>query len=112
MSKQSEKGYRFEKLVAVLLQKIWPDAKRLGRANAVDVDGTPYWIECKHRKRGGSSIESAYAQATTRTDGRPCVVVSRVDRGPILVTVGIDTLAHMLRGTEQGAEGETPDEES
>lgn len=92
------KGRVFERAVAKLLRAIWPDAKRgfqsrSGR-DAPDVDGTPFHFECKHGAR--VNVRAAMRQALAATDGRPVVVVSREDRGDILVTMRMaDWLAAM-----------------
>lgn len=87
------KGAGFERGVAILLRCIWAGAKRgIGQARSggevPDVDGTPYWIETKHRRR--VCIRAAYEQAREASDGRPPVVISRENGGPILVTMGVD----------------------
>src|SRR5690606_15391046 len=93
------KGATFEREIAHALQTLWPGAKRgIGQARlgseVADVEGTPFWAECKHRKR--VSISAAYRQAVEATDGRPVLVVTREDRQPILVTM---TLADWLQWT-------------
>lgn len=91
MSKRSRiKGAAFERLVAAMLGTIWPGAKRgLGQARSggevPDVDGTPYWVECKHRHR--VSVRAAYEQAREASDGRPVLLVHRETGGPALVTM-------------------------
>lgn len=93
MGKRSrDKGAAFERAIAITLRSVWDAAKRgIGQARAggevADVEGTPYWIECKHRRR--VSVQGAFVQATEATDGRPPVVISRENRGPLLVTMGL-----------------------
>lgn len=93
MSKQKTKGGKFERDIAQKLAKFWPDAKRgLGQARSgdevSDVEGTPFWIECKHWRK--CSPNTAYDQAEKATDGRPVLVVTKDDRRPVLVTMTLD----------------------
>lgn len=99
------KGRVFERLVAKLLRAVWPEAKRgfqsrSGR-EAPDVDGTDLWIETKHGAR--VNIRAAMRQALAATDGRPVVVVSREDRGEVLVTMRFED---WLRVAGSGAQRE------
>ena len=82
------KGAAFEREVSNLLKQIYPDARRgIGQARSggevADVEGTPWWVECKRKKK--CSIPAAWRQACEATDGRPCLVVAKDDGGPILV---------------------------
>lgn len=49
-----------------------------------DVEGTPFWVECKRQKK--CSIKAAIRQAEAATDGRPILVVTKNDHEPIRVT--------------------------
>lgn len=74
------KGADFERLIAKRFQAVYADAKRgIGQARSAkevsDVDGTPWWVECKHRK--DVSVPAALRQARKDGDGRPVVVVWR-----------------------------------
>jgi hypothetical protein len=75
--------------MAITLKGLWPAAKRgiqyTGGSEAPDVDGTPYWVECKCGKR--TNIKAAVKQATDASDGRPIVVISKNDREETLVTM-------------------------
>jgi hypothetical protein len=100
---QRDKGSTFERLIATVFRDIWPEARRgIGQARSAkevpDVDGCPYWPELKHRKT--VSIQSAMKQARNDTDGRPPIVVSRDNRGPILVTLELDTFLALCRDAE------------
>lgn len=53
---QRDKGHGFERRVAKDLREFWPEAKRGfqtrgGTSEAPDVDGTPFFVECKAHKR-------------------------------------------------------------
>lgn len=86
------KGRRFEQEVARLLRTKWPEARRglsqtRAGAECCDVEGTPYFIECKrYKKCTPGVIAKARAQGEKATDGRPVVVVFKSDGpGPVSV---------------------------
>lgn len=98
------KGQAFERLIANELKVIWPEARRgIGQARSAkevpDVDGCPAWIECKHQIR--VNICAAMEQAEAATDGRPCVVVSRNNSGPILVTMKLEDWMRLFPVTDK-----------
>ena len=78
------KGATFERTIAKrFAEGIYPDAKRgLVQARCAkegpDVEGTPWWVECKAGK--SPRLWAALAQAQAATDGRPCLVVAKRDR--------------------------------
>ncbi len=84
------KGRAFEQETARKLRPMFGDRvkrgfqRRDGR-EAPDVDGTPYWIECKHAKC--VNVRAAMAQAIAATDGRPPVVIAKDNgvRVPLVV---------------------------
>jgi hypothetical protein len=83
------KGANFERLIANTLKPYWPGARRgIGQARSskevADVEGTPYWIECKRQKR--CSIKAAIRQAEAATDGRPIWVITKNDKEPVMIT--------------------------
>jgi hypothetical protein len=87
------KGNAFERQVATECREVWPAAQRGLRqtrdgAESADVEQTPYWIECKADER--RPIERAVAQALAATDGRPIAVVSKRNRGELLVTMRLE----------------------
>lgn len=87
------KGHNFERKVANALKPIWPGAvrgtqTRGGTSQEPDVDGTPYYIECKKGKR--TNIKAALKQALDGSDGRPPVAISQDDRKPIIVSMYFD----------------------
>jgi hypothetical protein len=94
-SKSRNKGHNFERLIARKLQVVWPACKRgIGQARSsgevADVEGTPYWIECKRCKKCDPA--AAMRQAQEATDGRPCVVVYKDDYAKPLVMMHLSTL--------------------
>lgn len=96
------KGAAWERALASILQPLWPQAERgIGQARrgseVADVEGTPFWVEAKHRKK--VSIPAAYRQATEATDGRPVLVVTKEDRCEPLVTMTLDTFLKWTKKT-------------
>lgn len=92
------KGKRFEQLIARLLRPFWGTwrgARQSRRGDdAADVENSPFWIECSHG--AAPSIPGKWRQATRATDGRPVLVVTRRNRGPILVTMEIQQFQRLL----------------
>lgn len=87
---QRRKGHAFERWVARELRKLWPQARRGyqsrgGGAEASDVEGTPFHVECKRGKR--PSPRAALEQAKADTDGRPVVCVIKDDRAEPFVVM-------------------------
>ena len=97
---QRTKGHSFERLIAQMVRAFWPDAyrgnQRYKGSREADVEGTPFHFECKKGKR--PNIIAAMKQADERAGLRPTAVVSRVDYGPILVTIHYSTFEELLRG--------------
>jgi len=84
------KGATFERTVAQILRQVYPDAKRgfqfRAGTDAPDVISCGgWWVECKHGAR--TNAVAAHAQAVAASDGRTPLVITRDNRGPILVTV-------------------------
>lgn len=76
------KGSSFERDIVHRFRELAPEARRgIGQARTAgevcDVEGTPYWLECKHRKQ--IDLEEAIQQADRDTDGRLPIVVYRVN---------------------------------
>lgn len=100
MSKyQRTKGHSFERHVAAALRGVYPDSKRGyqtrgGTTEAPDVDGTPWFIECKVGAR--PNIMAAMQQARDATDGRPVLAVTKRDREEPLVTMELPTFLGMI----------------
>jgi len=91
MSKKSRtKGAAFEREVAVAMRAVWPDARRGGhdqhsKFGSPDVDGTPFFVECKRYARVlRSTVLGAFQQADAAAkragDPRPLLVVTRADK--------------------------------
>ncbi len=96
------------------MRPVYPEAKRgfqsrSGR-DGCDVEGTPYWVECKHGKC--VNVRAALRQALATTDGRPVLVVAKDDRTePIVVMRLCDWLEHAARqgaAPTAGSSGPTP----
>lgn len=100
-SSSRNKGHNFERKIARSLRELFPDTKRGfqtrgGTGEEPDVDGTPFFIECKKHKR--CNIQKAYAQALggaseeaarDRSRPRAPVAITQDDRGHILVTMNM-----------------------
>lgn len=91
------KGADFEREIAERLRVLWPDARRgLGQArsgaDAPDVDGAPWWVQCKHGARPNipAAMRQAARDATAAHDERPPVAITRANRGPVLVSMRLE----------------------
>jgi hypothetical protein len=87
------------------LRKVYPAARRgIGQARDAgevsDVDGVPFWVEAKHRKR--PNIRAAFAQAVAARGKRtlPVLVITRADRDDDLATMRLDVLVKLLAELE------------
>lgn len=95
------KGANFERRVAADLREIFPEAKRGfqtrgGTAEAPDVDGTPFYIECKAHKK--VDREAAYAQALQGSIGKTNnipVAICKDDRKPPVVRMVLGDLVYL-----------------
>lgn len=90
------KGKKWERAVAVKLRPLFGSGVKRGYQTrdgreAPDVDGTPYWIECKHGVN--INLHAALAQAVRASDGRPPVVVAKYqNRAPMVAMLLTDWL--------------------
>lgn len=92
------KGKAFEREIASAMRAAgFGEARRglqsRGGGEVPDVEGTPWWVECKVGK--SPRVLAAYEQAREATDGRPVLVVTKWDRGPTLVTMDLSTFLEM-----------------
>jgi hypothetical protein len=93
------KGKNFEREVAAKLREVYPEARR-GLAQprsgdeTPDVDGTPFWVECKVGQR--INVQAALSQATDATDGRPPLAVCKVDREPATATMLLSDFINLV----------------
>jgi hypothetical protein len=81
---QRIKGRAWEQTVARLFRALFGEKVKRGwqtraGSDAPDVDGTPWFIECKKGKR--IAILAALEQAKKASDGRPPLAVTYEDRG-------------------------------
>ncbi len=102
-----DKGARFERAIANQLKPIYPKAVRgVGQTqagcNGSDVEGTPWWIECKARKV--TNIEGAFAQALDAKeqaeDERPVLVITKKDREPKKATLLLSDFIQLIEQKE------------
>lgn len=100
---QRNKGANFEREIANFLKANgFPQARRgIGQSRSAkevsDVEGTPFWVECK--VGAGPSVRAAIAQAEAATDGRPIAVVVKWDGGKPYVLFGLEDLACFCLGS-------------
>lgn len=99
-----DKGSKFERLIANELKVLFENACRgVGQtqkgSTCADVEGTPFWVECKHGKQ--PNIRAAFKQAIDARkdadDSRPILVVSRKDRGIVMASMELETLIELLK---------------
>ena len=97
------KGQRGEREFAARLAALYPDAHRGAQSRSgrdgCDVEGTPWWVECKTRH--GIAVFRFLEQAERDTDGRPVLVRLREDgdtRGAVLLRE--DVFLDLLRQAE------------
>lgn len=104
------KGQSFEREVAGHLRPLFPDARRglsqtRGGAEVADVEGTPFWVECKHRDKPNvlgameqaERDEAAWRAANPTAPRQPPLVVVRKTGEPIIAAMRLDDLMELLR---------------
>jgi len=75
------KGKDFERQIVHAISCLWPEARRNisqsrgARREGGDILGTPYFIECKHKR--ALSLDDALAQAEADSGGAPAIVIAR-----------------------------------
>lgn len=99
------KGAVFERQMANVFAILFPDAKRgIGQSRwggeVPDVDGTPFWPECK---RGNSTTAAAAlkqaTEAKAKSTGRgPALAVVRRDRERIIASMYLEDFLILLAG--------------
>jgi hypothetical protein len=97
------KGKAFERDAAIALREVYPDARRglvQARAGdeAPDVEGTPFWVECKVGAR--INAHAALQQATAATDGRPPLAICKPDGNPVTVTMLLSDFIKLIAITQ------------
>lgn len=96
------KGHAFEREVAAAFRPVAPDAERCiaqtrtAAREGCDVEGTPFWIECKVGAR--PNVLDAMRQATRDRgeDTRPVLVVAKRDRESVTVTMELSAFIALL----------------
>ncbi len=105
------KGHNWEREVANILKPIFPDAKRGfqtrgGTSEEPDVEGTPFYIECKRMKRCNPIAALRQAEValyketdegTIRVDDRAPLAVCKSDRQKATVTMYLDDFLPLIR---------------
>lgn len=103
------KGKTYERETANALKAVWPAARRLyGQsrkgADAPDVGGTPFWVECGAggtiaiRDKVLQALRDSAASEDPRYAGRLCVVFTRTVKNEHLVTMTRDHFLQLMSG--------------
>lgn len=97
LSRNKGKGY--EREIANELKPYWGENVKRGWQSRAgdedpDVDGTPFWIECKRGKK--TNHRAAFRQAEEATDGRPVLVFCRDDREETIVSMKLSVFKSFL----------------
>lgn len=87
--RSKNKGRRWEQEVAREVRAIFGPVVLRGNqsrdgAEGADVDGSPFWFECKHEQMVNwrSAMRQAEDAVAEANDARPCVVVANEDKKP------------------------------
>jgi hypothetical protein len=101
---QRDKGKRGERECVNWIKEIYPDARRSanqsGGAAQPDVDGTPYWVECKSGKSIGlwAALKQAMEDRKLAKDPRPCMLyLARTNGERVIVMRAEDFMDECLR---------------
>jgi hypothetical protein len=100
--REREKGRRGEQELARIFRSRLPRlAERIKRgwqtrlgSDDPDVNGLPWWVECKVGK--APNILAALRQADKASDGRPSVACTKKDYGEWLVTLRLSDWLDMI----------------
>lgn len=108
---ERRKGATFEREIANAFREVFPDARRgIGQSRSAgevpDVDGTPFWIECKRGK--SCSVHAAMAQAVNaeqehragkgqHASRRTPVAVMRRDGEDALVVMSLEDFLQLVQ---------------
>ena len=91
-----QKGHTFEREVGHLFKPYFPEAKRClsqsrGGNEGADIQGTPWFIECKRGKRVNirKAFEQSHRNAEPDMQGK-ILVVSKEDQKPVVVSMEWD----------------------
>ncbi len=107
-SRSRSKGVAWENEVARLFAKRFPDSdvrrclaqSRTAKREGCDVEGTPWYVECKVGARGTVRLHAALEQAEKDSDGRWALVVAKEDRMEPVVYCRLQAIASSKWGTE------------
>lgn len=94
------KGKVWERAVAALLRPIFGEQAKRGYQSrsgrdGCDVEGTPFWVECKHGAL--VNLRAALKQALTDSDGRPAVVCAKDDRSAPLAVMRLSDWIELVQ---------------
>ena len=97
------KGSDFERDIAKKFQEIFPEAKRglsqtRNGGEVPDVDGTPFWVECKNSKQTpAAALRQAKQYIIKNKDPRKPLAVCKPLHGTIIVAMAFDDFIGLLR---------------
>lgn len=105
MSKaQRDKGKRWEQEAARLFREVYGEEVRRGwqarlGSDAPDVDGTPWWIECKVGARPNPIAALHQAQEAQKKSGdtRTPIAVCKMDRTAPTVTMSLEDFIQLIQ---------------
>lgn len=93
------KGQTWERALVRLFRSIFPDVYRarqdrrggIASDEGADLEGTPFWVEAKHRYTINvlEALRQAEAVQSARGDSRPPVVIGKTDKPPPGWRVGL-----------------------
>ena len=94
------KGKVWERAVAALLRPIFGEQAKRGfqsrsGRDGCDVEGTPFWVECKHGQL--VNLRAALKQALEDSDGRPVVVCAKDDRSAPLAVMRLSDWLELVQ---------------
>jgi hypothetical protein len=96
--KSQGKGRRVELVCRDFLRRLWRRAYRVGIQMPVkqpDIDGTPFWVECKGSKAESglhpwAALQQAEKDRKACHDDRPVLIYMKADRKPAVVMMLAD----------------------
>lgn len=104
---QRAKGHSFERTVAIAFRELYPDAKRglsqtRSGVEVPDIDGTPFWIEAKHRIRCNPrrALDEAAADSKSARSTKPPIAVTKDTGKPAMVTLYLSDFLALLSNTQ------------
>lgn len=105
MSKEKQKGNAFENNRLELVRQWYPQANCPGPQQRgvksekgkqpPDIDGTPFYIECKWAAASDPTLRAA-RQALKKTDGRLPIGIGKQKHKPVMVAMPWEVFEHIM----------------